>query len=267
MNQSEFSESTKQLLRPDQIKDAVSEQARLKGMLSGPDFITNAIQNKAQLSKQLQNITRDLDTQKPQPYKAEELDAVAKREVELRTTWLEGMPTEAEMRKGPPHALQKNIAWEKRNKQGIMEWKTIRRRLNEGGDLKDSIMKDVNGVSNVELFRPKGGAQEGNMHNALIPGQQFHMPEVPKSVVFNDSLLSKLEEVDPELAKGLSTMSSEVRAQIKEILTNDTTINDDKENEEVYFCAHEDCNMKVKTEGQLCNRWHKKDKKITLDQE
>lgn len=252
MLQSDFQESTKPLLRQDQIKESENEIKRLTGMLEGPDHIKKAIQDKPAVQQMLRNIQKDLETQRPQPYSTEELDSAIRREEELRQQWLQGMPTAAEMRKAPPGVLEKNIAWEKRNKAPIMEWKNIRRRLYESGDLKKLDVMDAYGVSNVEMYRPTGGPQEGNFHNALIPGQDFYMQQIPNSVVFSEEEITALKELNPDLANKLATMPAEARAGIKEVLaclpTNNTITTEIK-----HKCAHDGgCKREVSDEGELC---------------
>ncbi|KKL86602.1 hypothetical protein LCGC14_1943120, partial [marine sediment metagenome] len=41
-----------------------------------------------------------------------------KTEELLRESWLNGMPTQAEMRRNPPGAVDKNTSWQKRTKTG-----------------------------------------------------------------------------------------------------------------------------------------------------
>ena len=213
-----FQETTKPLLRQDQVKEIQSERKRIQGILNGPDHVKKAIQDKIGLQKQLRNVTRDLETQMPNPYSREELDLAVKREASLREEWLQGMLTAAEMRKCPSGAVNANMAWEKRNKNKILEWKNIRKRLAASGDLKGMDRLDSYGVSNIEAYRPVGGSQEMNLDSAQIPGKSFHMDAIPDSVVFNDQDIAKLHDLDPELAATLATLPASARAEIKKII-------------------------------------------------
>ena len=213
-----FQETTKQLFRPDQVKEFNKEKERINSILHGPDHVKKAIQDKAGLQKQLRNVSRDLESQMPTPYTRDQLDQATQREAVLREEWMRGMLTAAEMRKCPSGAVNANKAWEKRNKTKIMEWKNIRKRLAVSGDLQGIDRLDQYGVSNIEAYRPTGGSQEMNMDDALIQGKSFHMDPLPASVVFNDSDIAKLNELDPELAASLSVLSAEARATIKDII-------------------------------------------------
>ncbi len=256
MLNNEFRETTKPLLRPDQVKDNENEVKRLSGMIDPNNHASKVIQDKAMVRTMLHNVKRDLETQRPTAYSHEELDSAVAREAYLREEFIAGMPTAAEMRKAPPGTLSKNIAWEKRNKSVIMEWKNIRKRLHASGDLKGIDRMDSYGVSNVEMYRPTGGSQEGNMNNAVIPGKQYYMDDIPSSVVFTDDDIEKLKTLDPELAKGLAVMSAEGRAAIKEIIHSYTLTTGEGNVSDVIHCAKPGCKNTVPNEGDLCKRWH-----------
>lgn len=212
-----FQESTRQLLRANQVTELTELKERLEGTLTGPAHVTNQIQDVGALKMRLRNTEKMLDQQAPKAYSTEQIDDAVAREKELREAAVVGMCTQEEMRRNPSGAVDKHRAWENRNKNKVLEWKNIRRRLHASGHLGDLV--DANDVANFELFRPSGGTQELNMHGEQIQGQHFFMDQVPRSVVMTDAELTLLKEVDPELSQLIATAAPEVRAAIKEALT------------------------------------------------
>lgn len=194
---------TKPLLRPDQVQSAREEIKSLEAKLNNP-----LIQDKGQVMKQLRQ-ARDLtemQTPKP-PQDVEEEGRMVARSKELLGKILEGMPSQEEMRKAPPGAVEKHRSWEARNKPRIMEWKNLQLRLNAGTSDRD--------VANLEKYRPKGSSL--NMDSALIPGKNFYMPETTSpSVVFSEDQLSVLRQISPDLADKVALMTNEQRQQVKD---------------------------------------------------
>ena len=170
----QFAESTKPLLRPQQIDEMHDEKRRLENTLKAPAHITAQIQDVGAMRRQLRALNTQLATQTPEPYAPQVIDQAVAREKKLRKQFTAGMPTQAEMRKTPTGAVDKHINWERRNKQAIMEWKNIRLRLQVSGGI-DGIT-DGRDVANIERYRPAGGAGELPMHNPLISGKDFHLP-------------------------------------------------------------------------------------------
>ena len=161
------------LLRPHQVDELKNEKRVLEKNLTHPH-----ITDKASVSKQLRQINHQLDTQTPKPFDAKEVDHAAKREASLREEILEGMPSQEEMRKCPPGAVDKHRMWEKKNKQKLLEWKNIKLRLNHDTDELD--------VANFEKYRPVTNSL--NMDNAIIPGKKFYFPpgEIKAKNVMSD---------------------------------------------------------------------------------
>jgi hypothetical protein len=214
MTMEAFREETKPLLRPNQVAEMEDDIRRIGGELNAPPFIANQIRDKSAKRKQLQQITRDLETQRPQPYSATERDAVAKRHDELLEQVKTGMPTQAEMRRRPPGAVDKHMGWERRNKAAILELKNIRLRMHATGMI-DNV-GDASEVANIERFRPAGGAQELAMDGALIQGRQFHLPPpgAAPAAVMSDEQRETLAEHAPEILEKMALLSNEDRATI-----------------------------------------------------
>lgn len=161
-------------LQPAQVKDLVEERAAITEVLSAPPHISNAVQDRGAMRKHAQHIERSLHHDAPKPYAGEEVDKAKERESELLDRIVAGMPTQAEMRRNPPGAVDKHRNWERRHKADLMEWKNIRRRLLVGGHIDGPV--DATDVSNIERYRPAGGAQELSMDNAQIAGRAYFMP-------------------------------------------------------------------------------------------
>lgn len=205
-------EATKPLLRPNQVESLNEDIRRYRKTLSAPDYVQAGI-DKGAMAKQLRNTIKMLDTQSPKSYAKDEVDAAIRRKDELQTQILNGMPTQEEMRRNPPGAVDKHMAWDKREKKNVLEWKNINLRLRESEALEGDL-----DVANIEKFRPSGGAQQLNMHGEQIQGQQFFMNQVPNSVVMDSEEIEALKEIDPELAAKLATASASVRQGIKAFL-------------------------------------------------
>ena len=170
-----YKESTAPLLRPEQELTLREEERRIQGIISGPSYVSDRIQERPQMHRNARNVRKRLEEQAPKPYEPEVVDKAVARSNELQQQFTTGMPTQAEMRRNPPGAVDKHMGWEKRNKEAIMEWKNIQLRLRAGGQVDDGI-----DVANIERFRPVGGSAELNMDNAHIPGTRYHMPYVPE---------------------------------------------------------------------------------------
>lgn len=191
---------TKPLYRPDQLQSAKEEIKSLEHKLSNP-----LIQDKAEVGKQLRRARHMLELQAPKPpATAEEEGRMVARSKQLLGEILEGMPSQEEMRKAPPGAVDKHMGWEKRNKLRILEYKNLQLRLNPG----------ERDAANLERHRPRVSTLL--MDNAQIQGRQFHMPETSgPSVVFNDAQIALLRQLSPQLADMLALMPNTDRQQVK----------------------------------------------------
>lgn len=188
---------TTPLLRPDQVQSAKDEIATLEAKMHNP-----LIQDKGMVAKQLRQAKKLTELQTPRPPEnADEEGRMEKRSRELLEQILEGMPSQEEMRKAPPGAVEKHMRWERHNKQKILEWKNLQLRLKPGEQ----------GAANLEVHRPT--ASSLNMDNAHIPGKRFFMPAVNgQAVTFSDEQIAYLKELGLEV--GL--MSNGEREVVKE---------------------------------------------------
>ncbi len=212
-----FQESTKSLFRPHQVEQSKEEIKRLENTLNAPPHIAAQIQDRGEMSRQLRSLRHDLETQAPKPYLGD-LDAAVKRSDQLREEIVAGMPTQAEMRRNPVGAVDKNRKWEKRNKEKILEWKAIQLRRHAGGHLDE--LPDSKDVANFERHRPVDASHELNMHGEQIPGAIQHgpTPGAAPATVFSDADKALLQSVDPEIASQLALLDNDQRAEVKKII-------------------------------------------------
>lgn len=196
---------TKPLLRPAQIEDTKSEIKALESKLQSPH-----IEDKGEVAKQLRRVTASFNAQVPKgPETADEEGRMEARSRDLLNDILSGMPSQEEMRKAPPGAVDKHMAWEKRNKRKILEWKNLQLRLTRGQEPD---------AANLERHRPTGSTL--NMDNAYIPGKMFFMPPANAGlpVAFSEAQLAYLRSVSPEIADQIGLMSNEQRREVKQVL-------------------------------------------------
>jgi len=245
-----FKEATTQLMRHNQVKENIDQAKGIEFTLKQPPHVLQGVDVGA-LGKQLRGLRKMIDTQSPTSYKDDKKDEARKRQKYLEEQIVRGMCTSEEMRKNPPGAVGKHQRWEKKQKKHILEWKNIKLRLNVGDSDPD--------LANVERLRPTGSSM--NMHNAQITGQEFHMPDMPHSVVITDEEKTLLQAVDPELAGELALMNPEQRLQLKGILANlrnkdqETTLTteDDPQKLARRTCATQGCKRASLTDE---NPWH-----------
>jgi hypothetical protein len=207
--------TTANLLHPRQVVELNDTRARLQGMLGAAPHIRGQLADSgAMVQGQLAEVDRML-RQAPEPIPKDEIDAAVRLETELRGKWLDGMPTQAEMRKNPPGAVDKNKAWSNRTKDDVLRWKHLRRRLHASG-ISEHRLADEGDISNIEMFRPAGGSGEMSMDNAQIPGRQYHLPPPgagPAAVMSEDDA-ALLQAINPEVAARMATYTNEQREKI-----------------------------------------------------
>jgi hypothetical protein len=239
-------ERTAPYLKQSQIEEMSSEKDRLASTLRAPPHLRNAIQDASTMMATLKRIERSLERDTPREYTGSDLDAAVKREAELKAMWLEGMPTQEEMRRNPPGALDKHMQWEARHKQTIAEWKNIRRRLMASGAVESSASD--RSVANIELHRPKGGAGELAMDNAQIPRAVTYSGLGGRSVPFTDIELAILEQLAPKLKEKLILLSADQRDDVKTALA-DSVASSEVMLENVDTASHRDLRDRCRAAG------------------
>ena len=194
---------TKPLLRPQQVEEMKAEVASAEAKLSNP-----AILDKGEARKQLIRTRASLESQTPKPpVDAAEEGRMVTRSRQLLDQILAGMPSQEEMRKAPPGAVDKHMGWEKRNKPAILEWKNLQLRLRLG----------EREAANLERHRPVSSTL--SMDNAVVQGKNFYIPEgVGATVTFSDAELDQLNALKPGLRDTVGAMSNEQRQVVKDML-------------------------------------------------
>jgi hypothetical protein len=140
-----------------------------KELESDRDYLTKQLKNPLvqdvpMVRRNLQRVEHDLETQAPPELKGQELDRVVRREKELREKIVPNMLSQAEMRRAPAGSVGREMAFQKRFKPEIIEWKNCRRTIERDSEDPD--------VANLERYRPV--VSRGNLDNAQIPGKEFH---------------------------------------------------------------------------------------------
>lgn len=211
-------------LRPNQIDDMQREKRVIEGQLNAPPYLRRVLDDPKQAIDTLARIAKQLDADAPKEYKGADLDTAVKRERELREAWLAGMPTAAEMRKNPPGALEKHMAWERRHRENIDEWKNIRQRLYTSGALPSEF--EGSSVSNIEVYRPVGGPNELSMDGAQIAGKQwnFGVGGAVDSVLFTPAQLAILKLLSPEIHDKIALLSADQRREVMAALPPEPTL-------------------------------------------
>ena len=149
------------LLGAAQRKELESDKRFFEKQLTNP-----LVQDLPAVHTNLRRVEHDLETQAPKQLKGKELDAVVRREKELRDMIVPNMLSQAEMRQGPPGSVGREIAFQKRFTPEIIEWKNCQRTINYDSEDPD--------VANLERFRPV--VSRGNLDNAQIPGKIMSFP-------------------------------------------------------------------------------------------
>lgn len=158
----------KRLMTQREVVERKEELAKCESMLNAPPHLAPSI-DRAAAGRQARAIRQELHQYAPKPLSEAELDRAAKREQELAEEIKTGMLTHAEMRRAPAGAVERHMAWERKNKARIQEWKNLRLRQQVSGFRHDGS------VSNIEELRPRGTPFDTG--DALIPQtRDFHFP-------------------------------------------------------------------------------------------
>lgn len=206
-------ERTAPYLKQSQIDELQGERDRLANTLNAPPHLRRAIHDPALMAKTLRGIEKTLHEDTPLPYQGAEQDAAVKRERELREAFVADMPTQAEMRRNPPGALDKHIMWEQKHEARIGEWKNIRRRMLAGGMLPGSMSE--RSASNVEMYRPAGGSGELNMDNAQIPQVRTISLGQNRSSTLSERDIDIIRLLAPDVYEKLALLSADQRDDLK----------------------------------------------------
>jgi hypothetical protein len=151
-----------QYLNPDQVQRMNSDIVSLRKQIEDP---RPGGADKGEMLARVRRIEQSLETQKPPDLTAEQRDAYAKEEERLRETFAPHMLSGEEMRKAPPGAVDRQIAFHEKFKRVIFRWKNIIRALNPDNTAPD--------LSSIERFRPHKRPGQPSMHDVQIEGKTF----------------------------------------------------------------------------------------------
>lgn len=210
---------TAHLLRPSQVLEANEEIARLDAMLQAPPHIAGKISDRGGMRRRRDRLKADTEKQLPRAYSPSERDAAVREFSTLSTEIQAGMPSSEEMRRNPPGAVGKQLAWAKRTKKPVARYKHIALRLLAGGDVPDSL-KYEGDVANIERLRPLTTSGQLAMDGAQIPKKvDIHIGADPvNAVTFSDEEIALLTKTSPEAAAQLALLSNETRTAFKTLL-------------------------------------------------
>ena len=189
-------------LRPDQVNALLDEKNGIERTLGGPAHIVNQISDKGGMRKQMQHIERTLHKDTPKPYAEAELDRAMRRESELRESIVADMPTQAEMRRCPAGAIDKERGFQRRHKLNILEWKNLRRRAHASGMIDEH--PDAREVANLEQFRPVHASHELNLDNTIVQAGLYSFPNGPivaRNVMSDEDRKAERASRDEAIAK------------------------------------------------------------------
>lgn len=212
-------ESTATLYRPHQVEEARDELKRLEGTLDAPPHIRARISDVGEMRRRRDNVRRELAQLTPQAYSANEKDGAVKEYDRLEGEIAVGMLSQEELRRNPPGAVQKHMAWEKRNIKKIMRLKHLGSRLAAGGDLPARVEWEA-GATNIERFRPHTTFSQLPMDHAQIPKtRDIHFGDnIAHAVPFTDEEIEIITKTSPLLAAKLALLPVEMRAAIKDLI-------------------------------------------------
>lgn len=187
-------------LRPNQTADLKLERARLRETAKRPDV------DKSDIGRQLRSVNSMLETQTAKQLEGQDLDSAISRIDTLKADIVKGMPTDEEMRKCPPGAVGRHMAWEKRTKESVSEYKRLMIATNMGSDDPE--------LASIERLRPTTNTL--NMHNAVVNTTDHHgIDTAAPARVLNSEQLALIKERAPEeVYNKLCVMDAEGRGMV-----------------------------------------------------
>lgn len=215
----ENSSDTTSLLRPNQVAEMNDEIRGLEDMLNAPPHIRAQISDRGGMRKRADRLKKDAEKYTPRAYGPGERDAAVTEFETLADSIREGMPSSEEMRRNPPGAVGKQIAWEKRNKTTVARYKHVALRLQEGGDLPVHL-RHAGDAANIELLRPLTTRRDLSMDGAQIrKTADIHIGADPAgTVIFSADEEQILKDDFPAVYGSLGTMDNAQRQLTKAFL-------------------------------------------------
>lgn len=216
---------TRNVMHPREVSEMNDLRTQKMAMLGGntsigpgssqlSELIAAQLQDKQKIVNEVRAIDATLLRDAPQPIEAERLDEAIALEVSYRESWLDGMPSQEEMRRNMAGSVDKHRLWDKRKKPDVLKWKHLRRRLHASG-VSDFGLDDEADVSNVEKFRPR--ATMGDLSDAQIPQKTvMKLPPAgaaPAAVMSGDQEAALAAEA-PDVLERMALLDNEQRATV-----------------------------------------------------
>ncbi len=217
--------STRNVMHPREVAEMKDLRTQKMAMLGGntsigpgstqlSDLIASQLQDKQKTVDEVRAIDATLARDAPESISPDRLDEAVALEDELRTSWLDGMPSQEQMRRNMAGAVDKHRLWEKNKKIDVLKWKHLRRRLHASG-ISDFGLDDEADVSNIEKFRPRSSL--GDLTDAQIPQKSvIKLPPLgaaPAAVMSGDQEAALAAEA-PEVLDRMALLDNEQRATV-----------------------------------------------------
>lgn len=154
-------------LRWTQREETKDEIGKLQTVLEDP-IARKAITDIGRVTRRIAGLRRDLKTQSPAPLTASQRDKANKLNRLCREHFTQGMPTDEQMRRKPPGAVDHHRAWDEASKSSVLYWKATQILLHPES-------KDVD-LCNIERFRPSPHTRNLDV-DGQIPGVFALSPE------------------------------------------------------------------------------------------
>lgn len=160
----------KNFLRPSEIEECEEDKRLLNSMIDRRKY-DRRVQH-AEIQRSLRAVDKRME-QAPPDLTPDQRDRVSKRIEELESKLQDGILSQEEMRRNPPHAVPQNLRWQRKNKANIHEWKNLQLAL-----MKGASQTDVAEALNVARLRPR--VNQLNMHGAQIPQTRAYSFPTPQ---------------------------------------------------------------------------------------
>lgn len=215
----ELASDTTNLLRPHQVVEAKEELQQLTATLNAPPHVRSRISDIGQMRQRRDNLSKELEKFTPRAFGTDERDTAIREFRNLESSIRQGMPSSEEMRRNPPGAVGKQIAWDKAKRGDVLRYKNLALRLQAGGDLPPDMKYEAD-IANIERLRPLTTERQLSMDGAQIPKvTDIHIGADPVgTVLFSDEEEAALADLNPDVAGSLAVLGNDDRAAIKAIL-------------------------------------------------
>jgi hypothetical protein len=149
----------KNFLRPTEVAECEADKRQLEQTMAFRHF-DRRVQS-SEIARSIRAVDERLK-QAPPDLTPEQRDKASRRIAELEQQIPVGMLSHEEMRRNPPGAVPRNVAWHKANAKRVHEWKNLQLALHKGAST-----EDIQAKLNVARLRPR--TSQLNMDGAQIP--------------------------------------------------------------------------------------------------